>query len=122
MLLAVLLGAALLSMVAARISVPYPTLLAIGGMVLALLPAMASIAVPPKLILALFVAPVLLDAAHDASWRDLVRNWRPVLSLVIVAVGLTTVAVAWVTRLFLCLNCLGLPPLPWALSLHPQTR
>jgi CPA1 family monovalent cation:H+ antiporter len=29
------------------------------------------------LVLALFVAPVLLDAAYDASLRDLRDNWAP---------------------------------------------
>ena len=33
---------------------------------------------PPELALALFVAPVLLDAAYDASLRDLRDNWAPV--------------------------------------------
>ena len=53
----------------------------------------------PDLILALFVAPVLLDASYDASLRDLRKNWLPVSSLVLVAVGLTAVAVAVTARL-----------------------
>jgi CPA1 family monovalent cation:H+ antiporter len=72
--------------------------LAIGGALLALLPAGPSLTLPPELALALFVAPVLLDAAYDASWRDLKDNWAPVAGLVIFAVGLTTIAVAIVTR------------------------
>ena len=44
----------------------------------------------PELALALFVAPVLLDAAFDTSLRDLRNNWLPVSTLVFVAVGLTT--------------------------------
>ncbi|PIB94665.1 sodium:proton antiporter [Caulobacter sp. FWC2] len=105
-----LLAAALLSMFATRIGVPYPTLLALGGAGLALLPGMPTIAVEPELILALFVAPVLLDAAHDVSWRDLKSNWRPVLSLVLVAVGLTTIAVALAARFFV-------PEMPWAAAI-----
>jgi CPA1 family monovalent cation:H+ antiporter len=65
---------------------------------------------PPDLILALFVAPVLLDAAYDASLRDLRDTWRPVSSLVLVAVGLTTIAVAFAARQFL-------PDLPWAAAI-----
>jgi CPA1 family monovalent cation:H+ antiporter len=94
-------------MLASRIGIPYPTLLALGGVVLALIPGTPPLDLPPDLILALFVAPVLLDAAHDTSLRDLRANWRPVLSLVLVAVGLTTIAVAVVARLFL-------PDMPWA--------
>jgi CPA1 family monovalent cation:H+ antiporter len=41
---------------------------------------------------------VLLDAAYDASPRDLKDNWAPLISLVVVAVGLTTLAVAVVVR------------------------
>jgi CPA1 family monovalent cation:H+ antiporter len=65
---------------------------------------------PPELILALFVAPVLLDAAYDTSLRDLRDNWRPVLSLVLVAVGLTTVAAAFTARQLL-------PDMPWAAAI-----
>ena len=62
---------------------------------------------PPELALALFVAPVLLDAAYDASLRDLRDNWAPVGGLVIFAVGLTTLAVALVVRALV-------PAMPWA--------
>src|SRR6202008_1876868 len=61
---------------------------------------------PPELALALFVAPVLLDAAYDASLRDLKDNWVPVTSLVVIAVGLTTAAVAVVAHSLV-------PGLPW---------
>ncbi|SFP80140.1 cation:proton antiporter [Sphingomonas rubra] len=109
-ILLLLFGAALLSILAGRIGVPYPTLLALGGVALALIPGTPRLDLPPDLILALFVAPVLLDAAHDTSLRDLRANWRPVLSLVLVAVGLTTIAVAVVTRVFL-------PDMPWAAAI-----
>lgn len=109
-ILLLLLGAVLLSMVASAQGIPYPTLLAIAGVGLALIPGLPTLAVPPDLILAMFVAPILLDAAHDMSWRDLRRNWKPVLSLVIVAVGLTTIAVAATARWFL-------PDLPWAAAI-----
>jgi hypothetical protein len=54
-------------------------------------PCAPSFTLPPELALALFVAPVLLDARYDASLRDLRDNWAPVTSLVVVAVGLTTI-------------------------------
>jgi NhaP-type Na+/H+ or K+/H+ antiporter len=41
----------------------------------------------PDLALTLFVAPVLLDAAFDASGRDLRANWRPVAGLAVAAVA-----------------------------------
>jgi monovalent cation/hydrogen antiporter len=109
-ILALLLGATVLFALARRINVPYPALLAVGGALVAFLPTAPRLDLPPELALALFVAPVLLDAAYDASLRDLRRNWRPVSSLVLVAVGLTTLAVALAARLLL-------PDLPWAAAL-----
>src|SRR3954452_8635498 len=93
-ILCLLFGATLLSIAAKRLSIPYPTLLALGGAIIAFVPGIPRLDLPPELILALFVAPILVDAAHDTSLRDLRRNWIPLLSLVIVAVGLTTAAVA----------------------------
>src|SRR5262245_47154391 len=94
--LALLFGAVILTGVAGRIGVPYPSLLAIAGAALALLPAGVELEIDPDLALALFIAPVLLDAAFDTSPRDLRRNVVPLTSLVVVAVGVTTAAVAWI--------------------------
>jgi monovalent cation/hydrogen antiporter len=94
--LALLLGAVILTGVARRVRVPYPSLLAIAGAALAFVPAGPELEIEPDLALALFVAPVLLDAAFDTSPRDLRQNVVPLASLVVVAVGLTTAAVAWV--------------------------
>ena len=91
-------GAALLSMLARRIGLPYPSLLAVGGAAVALLPMSPTWTLDPQLALTLFVAPVLLDAAYDFSLRDLKRNWVPVAGLAVAAVGVTTAAVALVAR------------------------
>src|SRR4029453_17818297 len=96
-----LLAAVLLAAAARRVGAPYPVFLALGGALLAFLPGAPSLSVPPELALALFVAPVLLDAAYDASPRDLRDNWVPLTSLVVFAVGLTTAAVALVARTLL---------------------
>ena len=89
-----LLAAVALTALAQRVGVPYPTFLAIGGAVLAFVPASPAWVLDPKLALALFVAPVLMDAAYDTSLRDLRANWLPVATLVIAAVGVTTAVVA----------------------------
>src|SRR3954451_1883174 len=109
-ILALLLGATILSSFARRVGIHYPALLAVGGAVLAFVPGAPHLELPPELILALFVAPVLLDAAYDASLRDLRANWLPVGSLVLVAVGLTTAAVAVAARLVF-------PDMPWAAAI-----
>jgi Na+/H+ antiporter len=92
--LVLLLAAVLLAALARRFEMPYPALLALAGAVLAFLPIAPEIEIDPDLALALFVAPVLLDAAFDTSPRDLKRNVLPLTSLAIVAVLITTAAVA----------------------------
>src|SRR4051795_10729543 len=105
-IVAMLLGGAALAAVARRLGAPYPALLALAGAALALVPGLPTVVLEPDLALALFVAPVLVDAAFDASPRDLRANWRPVASLALGAVALTVAAVAVVARLLV-------PDLPW---------
>src|SRR4051812_4411148 len=105
--LALFVAAVILAGTARRVGAPYPVFLAIGGGLLAFVPVGGGFTLPPELALALFVAPVLLDAAYDASLRDLKDNWVPVTSLVVFAVGLTTLAVAVVVRALI-------PDLAWA--------
>src|SRR5918993_80993 len=109
-LLGLFTAAVLLASAARRVGAPYPVFLAIGGAVLAFLPITASFSLPPELALALFVAPVLLDAAFDTSLRDLRDNWVPVAGLVVFAVGLTAATVAVVARTLV-------PEMPWAAAI-----
>src|SRR3954470_24881564 len=109
-LIVLFLAAVALAAVARRVGAPYPVFLALAGALLAFLPGAPSITVPPELALALFVAPVLLNSAYDTSLRDLKENWAPVAALVIVCVGLTTVAVAAVAHALV-------PALPWAAAI-----
>jgi CPA1 family monovalent cation:H+ antiporter len=64
----------------------------------------------PHLALALFVAPVLVDAAYDTSLRDLRTNWRPIAGLVVAAVGTTVLAVGLVARWLV-------PGMPWPVAI-----
>ena len=96
---ALLIVGALLAAIARRFATPYPALVAMAGAALALVPGTPTLVLDPELALALFVAPVLLDAAFDASQRDLRANWRPVASLALGAVALTVAVVAVVARM-----------------------
>jgi CPA1 family monovalent cation:H+ antiporter len=107
--LSLLLGAVLLAALARRIKVPSPSLFALGGVLVALLPHGPRISLQPDLALALFVAPVLVDAAFDNSLRDLRQNWIPIASLVFMAVAVTTAAVALVARWLI-------PAIPWPVA------
>jgi CPA1 family monovalent cation:H+ antiporter len=110
LVIALLFAGAVLAAVARRMNAPYPALLALAGAGLALLPDVPSVMLDPELALALFVAPVLLDAAFDSSPRDLKANWRSVTGLALVAVGLTVAGVALVARWLV-------PGLPWAAAI-----
>src|SRR5918992_2464591 len=108
--IALLLAGAALAAVARRVGTPYPALVALAGAALALVPGTPTLVLDPELALALFVAPVLVDAAFDSSPRDLRANWRTVASLALGAVALTIVVVAVVARLLV-------PDMPWAVAI-----
>lgn len=105
-----LLAGAVLTLLARRIGTPYPALVALAGAGLALVPGTPTLVLDPELALTLFVAPVLLDSAFDASVRDLRANWRAVASLALGAVVLTVVVVALVARWLV-------PDMPWAVAI-----
>src|SRR5215207_6420802 len=109
-IIALLLAGAALTGLSRRIGVPYPALVALAGAGLALVPGTPTLVLDPELALTLFVAPVLLDSAFDASPRDLRANWRVVAGLAVGAVVLTIVAVAIVARWLV-------PEMPWAVAI-----
>ncbi len=94
-LLALLAIAILLLQISRRLSVPYPTMLAAAGVLLALVPGAPEIRLDPHLALALFIAPALVEAAFDFPLVTIRHYWRPLFSLVVVAVLITAGSVAW---------------------------
>ncbi|WP_375772675.1 Na+/H+ antiporter [Archangium gephyra] len=110
LIIALLLAGAGLTALSRRIGTPYPALVALAGAALALVPGTPTLVLDPELALTLFVAPVLLDAAFDASPRDLRANWRTVAGLAIGAVALTIAVVAVVAHLLV-------PGMPWAVAI-----
>jgi Na+/H+ antiporter len=110
LVIGLLLAGAALAALARRAGLPYPALLALAGAGVALMPGTPIVNLDPELALALFIAPVLLDAAFDASQRDLREHWRPVASLALIAVGLTVAAVALTVRWLV-------PEVPWAAAI-----
>jgi Na+/H+ antiporter len=105
-----LVAGALLAAWARRLNAPYPAFLALAGAALALVPSAPTLSLEPDLVLVLFVAPVLLDAAYDASPRDLRDHWKPIAGGAVVAVILTVIAVALVARWLR-------PDMPWAVAI-----
>jgi CPA1 family monovalent cation:H+ antiporter len=74
--------------------VPYPVLLVVAGLVLAAIPVFPDVPVDPNLVLLFFLPPLLYSAAYNTSVRDLRSLLRPILSLAVVLVLITTAIVA----------------------------
>ena len=103
--LGLLAAVAGLVMLSNRLGVPYPVFLVLGGLALGLVPIVPEIGLPPDLVLLIFLPPLLYSAALFSP-RDLKANLRPIASLSIGFVLLTTITVALVAHL--------LVGLPWA--------
>src|SRR5437773_8723491 len=95
LILICLVAVALLAIVARKIRIPYPILLTIGGVVLALVPGLPAIHLEPELVFSLFLPPLLYPAAVYTSWRDFRVNLRSILPLAIFLVLLTMTATAY---------------------------
>lgn len=106
-LIAVLGLIAVATVVAPRIGLPHPVLLAVAGIVWAFLPVLAPLEIDPHVVLAVFLPPLLYAEAWNASWHDFRRWLRPILSLAIGLVAFTILCVGVAAK--------GLmPQLPWA--------
>src|ERR1700755_2161768 len=94
-ILTLLLLAILLLQVSRRLDVPYPTMLALAGVAVAALPWAPVIHIDSNLVMTLFIAPAILDAAFDFPARALKRFWMAFIALAVLAVIITSAAVAW---------------------------
>ena len=94
-LLAVLAGTALL---ARRINVAPAILLLLAGIVLAFVPGMPSLELPPELVLLVVLPPLIYSASVAMSWREFKSNLRPIILLSVGCVIFTACAVAAATH------------------------
>ncbi len=97
-LLLLMLAAIALLQVARRLSLPYPAMLAGAGLILAFIPGTPVFNIDPETYLALFIAPVLVDAAFDFPPGAMSRLRAPLLWLAVGGVLLTAGVVAWMTH------------------------
>jgi monovalent cation/hydrogen antiporter len=104
LILLCLVAVALLALIARKIRVPYPILLTLGGVLLALVPGLPAIQLEPHVVFNLFLPPLLYPAALFTSWRDFRANLRPILFLAIVLVLLTMTGTAYLFH-----SLVGLP-------------
>jgi CPA1 family monovalent cation:H+ antiporter len=96
-----LLSVAVLGLVARKLTVPYPILFVLGGLILGLIPKLPKVRLDPELVFLFFLPPLLFPAALFTSWRDFRANLRPISLLAIGLVLFTTVAVAYLAHYFM---------------------
>jgi Na+/H+ antiporter len=98
-----------LSTLARVLGIPYPILLVLGGLVLAVIPGLPEVELEPDLVLVIFLPPLLFYAAFQSSWRDLRADARAISLTSIVLVLLTTCAVAVIAHE-------AIEGMPWAMA------
>ncbi|MBA4860109.1 Na+/H+ antiporter [Streptomyces sp. PSKA54] len=98
LLFVLLLGAVVSVPLGDRLGLPAPVLMTLGGIVLALVPEVPNVDVPPELILPAVLPPLLYASAQRTSWRQFASNKRPIFLLAVALVFVTTAAVAAVAH------------------------
>jgi CPA1 family monovalent cation:H+ antiporter len=96
--LALIVAVATLLAIAPRLRIPYPILLVLGGLAIALVPGMPEFDLDPELVFFGVLPPLLYGAAFFTSLRDLRANIRPIGLLAVGLVVFTTVGVAVVAH------------------------
>ena len=94
-LIALFVSVAGLNALASWLSVPYPILLVLGGLVLGLLPGIPEIELDPDLVFVIFLPPLLYAAAFFADLRSLRTDLRAIslasIGLVLLTIGAVAV-------------------------------
>ena len=67
LLLSLLAMIALFAAIGRRFGIPDPIMFAIGGVALALIPGIPAVALPPSLVLVVFLPPLIFAAAQDTT-------------------------------------------------------
>jgi CPA1 family monovalent cation:H+ antiporter len=93
-----LVAVAAMALLARKISVPYPILLVVGGLVLALFSSKLHFHLEPDLVFLIFLPPLLYPAALMTSWRDFRANLRPIMLLAFGLVLFTTCSVGYLAQ------------------------
>jgi monovalent cation/hydrogen antiporter len=109
LMVGLLLAVVVLATVARRLNVPYPILLVLGGLGLALIPQVPQVSLNPDVVLLLFLPPLLYSAAFDISFREFRRYKRAIGQLSVLLVLVTVLAVGFTVHALV-------PGVPWAVA------
>ncbi len=96
-----LLTVAVLALLARKISIPYPILFVLGGLLLGLIPKLPRVRLDPEWIFLFVLPPLLYPAALFTPWRDFRANLRPIGLLAVGLVLFTTVTVAYLAHRYM---------------------
>ena len=97
-LLALLVGLAVLLILAPALRIPYPIFLVLGGLGLGFVPGIPALELPPEVVFVAVLPPLLYLSAFFTSVRDLRANARAIGILAVGLVVATTVTVAVVAH------------------------
>ena len=96
-----------LTLVARRLTVPYPIVMVLGGLVLSQVPGLPDFQLPPDLVFFVFLPPLLFAGGYFTSIREFKANLRAIILLAFGLVIFTAGLVAAVTYMLV-------PALGWA--------
>ena len=89
---------AVLRLVAERLMVPYAAILVVGGLLLAFVPGLPRVTLPPDVLFLVFIPPLLYAGSINFPLREIRREIGPIVRLSVVMVLVSTAAVAVVAH------------------------
>ena len=89
---------AVLRLVAERLMVPYAAVLVVGGLLLAFVPGLPRVTLPPDVLFLVFIPPLLYAGSINFPLREIRREIGPIVRLSVVMVLVSTAAVAVVAH------------------------
>src|ERR1700754_1343625 len=89
---------AAVAFVSSRLKVPPAILLVLTGVILALIPGLPRLELPPEFVLLIVLPPIIYSASVAMSWNEFRFNLRPISLLAIGCVVFTATAVAAATH------------------------
>lgn len=87
-----------LAIASRRLTVPYPTLMVIAGLCIALVPGLPEVRLSPDVVFLVFLPPLLYAAAWHTPWHEFKANRKAIVMLALGLVLATTVAVGLVAH------------------------
>ncbi|MFL6463442.1 MAG: Na+/H+ antiporter [Bryobacteraceae bacterium] len=95
---------------AKRLSLPYPIVLVIAGLLLSFVPEIPKVSLNPEFIFLIVLPPLLFSAAFGTSWRDFRYNFVSIFLLAFGLVGFTVFSIGGMAHMLL-------PGFDWRLGL-----